>query len=48
LGLALITFVTGLILSGVKNFNTVFINGFFIVIIANIPQGLPVTLSAQV
>lgn len=37
--MAATTFIIGLLLGGVKNFNAVLINGFFIVIIANIPQG---------
>lgn len=41
-------FVIGLVLGGLNSFNTILINGFFVVVIANIPQGLPVTLSAQV
>ncbi|KAH7697271.1 CRE-CATP-3 protein, partial [Aphelenchoides avenae] len=45
--MATVTFVIGLCINGFTNFVNTLINGFLVVIIANVPQGLPVTLTAQ-
>lgn len=47
LTMATCTFVFGLLINGFTQLVTTFINGFLIVLVANVPQGLPVTLTAQ-
>uniref|UniRef100_A0A0R3S3M8 Cation_ATPase_N domain-containing protein n=1 Tax=Elaeophora elaphi TaxID=1147741 RepID=A0A0R3S3M8_9BILA len=44
--MATITFVTGLLLTNFQHIINTFVNGFLVIIIANIPQGLPITLGA--
>ncbi|EJW76915.1 hypothetical protein WUBG_12177, partial [Wuchereria bancrofti] len=44
--MATITFVIGLLLTNFQHLINTFVNGFLVIIIANIPQGLPVTLGA--
>ncbi|CAJ0942453.1 unnamed protein product, partial [Mesorhabditis belari] len=45
--MATITFCIGITITHLNGILNVFINGFLIVIVANVPQGLPVTLTAQ-
>ncbi|KAE9554221.1 hypothetical protein FO519_002585 [Halicephalobus sp. NKZ332] len=42
-----LTFLLGLFLNGFDHVITTFVNGFLIVFVACVPQGLPVTLTAQ-
>ena len=42
-----LTFLVGLFLNGIDHVVTTFVNGFLIVFVACVPQGLPVTLTAQ-
>ncbi|VIO94952.1 haloacid dehalogenase-like hydrolase family protein [Brugia malayi] len=44
--MATITFVIGLLLTNFQHLINTFVNGFLVIIIANIPQGLPITLGA--
>ncbi|KAL3995193.1 E1-E2 ATPase family protein [Acanthocheilonema viteae] len=44
--MATITFVIGLLLTNFQHVINTFVNGFLVIIIANIPQGLPITLGA--
>ncbi|KAM3718689.1 Sodium/potassium-transporting ATPase subunit [Dirofilaria immitis] len=44
--MATITFVISLLLTNFQHIINTFVNGFLVIIIANIPQGLPITLSA--
>ncbi|VDK77504.1 unnamed protein product [Onchocerca ochengi] len=44
--MATITFAIGLLLTNFQHIINTFVNGFLVIIIANIPQGLPITLSA--
>uniref|UniRef100_A0AC35FTA5 Cation-transporting P-type ATPase C-terminal domain-containing protein n=1 Tax=Panagrolaimus sp. PS1159 TaxID=55785 RepID=A0AC35FTA5_9BILA len=44
---ATVSFVLGLILTNASHFLSTFVNGFLIVLVAWVPQGLPVTLTAQ-
>src|SRR4051794_26236961 len=47
LTMASLTFALGLIVDPLHRWMFSFINGFLVVIVANVPQGLPVTLTAQ-
>uniref|UniRef100_A0A915PWR4 Cation-transporting P-type ATPase N-terminal domain-containing protein n=1 Tax=Setaria digitata TaxID=48799 RepID=A0A915PWR4_9BILA len=44
--MATITFLIGLLLANFQQIINTFVNGFLVIIIANIPQGLPITLGA--
>uniref|UniRef100_F1KSN4 Sodium/potassium-transporting ATPase subunit alpha-1 n=1 Tax=Ascaris suum TaxID=6253 RepID=F1KSN4_ASCSU len=44
--LATLTFCIGIIMNHFHNFKDTFINGFLVIIVANLPQGLPITLAA--
>ncbi|EFO21007.2 hypothetical protein LOAG_07482 [Loa loa] len=44
--MATITFVIGLLMTDFQHIVNTFVNGFLVIIIANIPQGLPITLGA--
>ncbi|KAI1718377.1 e1-E2 ATPase domain-containing protein [Ditylenchus destructor] len=47
LTMATFTFLFGLIMNRFSQLVNTFINGFLIVMVANVPQGLPVTLTSQ-
>uniref|UniRef100_A0A915EHW1 Cation-transporting P-type ATPase C-terminal domain-containing protein n=1 Tax=Ditylenchus dipsaci TaxID=166011 RepID=A0A915EHW1_9BILA len=47
LSMATLTFLFGLAVNQFDQLVNTFINGFLIVMVANVPQGLPVTLTAQ-
>ncbi|VDN05240.1 unnamed protein product [Thelazia callipaeda] len=44
--MATITFIVGLLLTSFQRITSTLVNGFLVIIIANIPQGLPITLGA--
>ncbi|VDK77739.1 unnamed protein product, partial [Anisakis simplex] len=44
--LATVTFLLGFIMNHFQHFLTIFINGFLVICVANVPQGLPITLGA--
>jgi P-type E1-E2 ATPase len=45
--MAMTTFIIGLAMNGLSDFKFAFINGFLAVMVAALPNGLPVTLTAQ-
>lgn len=47
LTMATIVFLVGAIVTDFHNVLSLFINGFLVVIVANVPQGLPATLTSQ-
>jgi sodium/potassium-transporting ATPase subunit alpha len=48
LSMAFIFFLIGCVVTHFKNVLQIFISGFLVVIVANIPQGLPATVTSQV
>jgi sodium/potassium-transporting ATPase subunit alpha len=47
LSMATIVFLIGAVVSNFRHLLSLFINGFLVVIVANVPQGLPATLTSQ-